>query len=213
MHFVQTPKDYQTRIIIKIGLSLVELWHRIGIELKWVNPRAIGALLAEDVISAIDEKTKALYCITTEELKKILPEKTEKIVVKNVSDIVNFNNTDTITHAPYNQNIFTEIVNDSVSDIKLKEIKKLTKMDATDFLNELMTSYNFDVFVSIDNSMAGIAAAAHFPALTVPMGYRNNGEPSNITFITSSNNEQILYNIAYLFEKNFKRRKAPKNYN
>ena len=86
-------------------------------------------------------------------------------------------------------------------------------MDATDFLNELMTSYNFDVFVSIDNSMAGIAAAAHFPALTVPMGYRNNGEPSNITFITSSNNEQILYNIAYLFEKNFKRREAPKNYN
>ncbi len=156
--------------------------------------------------------------ILTSDMKRDLPEyiyrfANEKIVVKNVSDIVKFNNTDTITHAPYNQNIFTEIVNDSVSDIELKEIKKLTKMDATDFLNELMTSYNFDVFVSVDNSMAGIAAAAHFPALTVPMGYRNNGEPSNITFITSSNNEQLLYNVAYLFEKNFKRRKAPKNYN
>ena len=156
--------------------------------------------------------------ILTSDMKRDLPKyinrfANEKIVVKNVYDIVKFNNTDTITYAPYNQNIFIEIVNDSVSDIKLKEIKKLTKMDATDFLNELMTSYNFDVFVSIDNSMAGIAAAAHFPALTVPMGYRNNGEPSNITFITSSNNEQILYNIAYLFEKNFKRREAPKNYN
>ena len=30
------------------------------------------------------KKTKALYCITTQELKKFLPEKTEKIVVKNV---------------------------------------------------------------------------------------------------------------------------------
>ena len=86
-------------------------------------------------------------------------------------------------------------------------------MDATDFLYELMTSYNFDVFVSVDNSMAGIAAAAHFPALTVPMGYRKNGEPSNIKFITNSNNEQLLYNVAYLFEKNFKRREPPKNYN
>ena len=86
-------------------------------------------------------------------------------------------------------------------------------MNATKVLNELMTSYNFDVFVSVDNSMAGIAAAAHFPALSVPMGYRKNGESSNITFITSSNNEQLLYNIAYLFEKNFKRRKVPKNYN
>ena len=119
----------------------------------------------------------------------------------------------TITHAPYNQYIFNEIVNDEVSDSELEEMKKFTKTNAREFLNELMISYNFDVFVSVDNTMAGIAAAAHFPALTVPMGYRKNGEPSNITFITSSNNEQLLYNVAYLFEKKFKRREAPKNYN
>ena len=69
--------------------------------------------------------------ILTSDMKRDLPKyiyrfANEKIVVKNVSDIVKFNNTDTITHAPYNQNIFIEIVNDSVSDIELKEIKKLT---------------------------------------------------------------------------------------
>ena len=156
--------------------------------------------------------------ILTSDMKRDLPKYIDQfanknIVVRNVSDIVKFNNTDTITHAPYNQYIFNEIVNDKVSDIELEEMKKSTKMNATKVLNELMTSYNFDVFVSVDNSMAGIAAAAHFPALSVPMGYRKNGEPSNITFITSSNNEQLLYNVAYLFEKNFKRRKVPKNYN
>ena len=156
--------------------------------------------------------------ILTSDMKRDLPKyidqfANENIVVRNVSDIVKFNNTDTITHAPYNQYIFNEIVNDNVSDIELEEMKKSTKIKATEFLNELMTRYNFDVFVSVDNSMAGIAAAAHFPALSVPMGYRKNGEPSNITFITSSNNEQLLYNVAYLFEKKFKRREAPKNYN
>ena len=156
--------------------------------------------------------------ILTSDMKRDLPKYIDQfanknIVVRNVSDIVKFNNTDTITHAPYNQYIFNEIVNDNVSDIELEEMKKSTKMKATEFLNELMTRYNFDVFVSVDNSMAGIAAAAHFPALSVPMGYRKSGEPSNITFITSSNNEQLLYNVAYLFEKNFKRRKPPKNYN
>ena len=155
--------------------------------------------------------------ILTSDMKRDLPRYidlfgNENIVVKNVSDIVKFNDKDTITHAPYNQYIFKEIVNDKVSDIELEEMKKSTKKNATKFLNELMTSYNFDVFVSVDNTMAGIAAAAHFPALTVPMGYRKNGEPSNITFITSSNNEQLLYNVAYLFEKKFKRRKPPKNY-
>jgi cysteine desulfurase/selenocysteine lyase len=54
----------------KILLSVAEHhanivpWHflreKIGIELKWVTPRANGALLAEDVISAIDEKTKVV---------------------------------------------------------------------------------------------------------------------------------------------------------
>tara|TARA_B000000437_G_scaffold137775_1_gene100120 strand:+ start:395 stop:2017 length:1623 start_codon:yes stop_codon:yes gene_type:complete len=156
--------------------------------------------------------------ILTSDMKRDLPRyigqyANENIVVKNVSDIVKFNNQDTITHAPYNQYIFNEIVNDKVSDNELEEMKKSTKMNATKVLNELMTRYNFDVFVSVDNSMAGIAAAAHFPALSVPMGYRENGEPSNITFITRSNNEQLLYNVAYLFEKNFKRREAPENYN
>ena len=156
--------------------------------------------------------------ILTSDMKRDLPKyidqfANENIVVRNVSDIVKFNNTDTITHAPYNQYIFNEIVNDNVSDIELEEMKKSTKMKATEFLNELMTRYDFDVFVSVDNSMAGIAAAAHFPALSVPMGYRKNGEPSNITFITSSNNEQLLYNVAYLFEKNFNRREAPEKYN
>ena len=156
--------------------------------------------------------------ILTSDMKRDLPRyigqyANENIVVKNVSDIVKFNNQDTITHAPYNQYIFNEIVNDKVSDNELEEMKKSTKMNATKVLNELMNSYNFDVFVSVDNSMAGIAAAAHFPALSVPMGYRENGEPSNITFITRSSNEQLLYNLAYLFEKNFKRREAPENYN
>ena len=156
--------------------------------------------------------------ILTSDMKRDLPiyidqYANENIVVQNVSDIVKFNNQDTITHAPYNQYIFNEIVNDKVSDNELEEMKKSTKMNATKVLNELMNSYNFDVFVSVDNSMAGVAAAAHFPALSVPMGYREDGEPSNITFISRSNNEQLLYNVAYLFEKNFKRREAPENYN
>tara|TARA_Y100001935_G_scaffold171500_1_gene141536 strand:+ start:1895 stop:3517 length:1623 start_codon:yes stop_codon:yes gene_type:complete len=156
--------------------------------------------------------------ILTSDMKRDLPiyidqYANENIVVQNVSDIVKFNNQDTITHAPYNQYIFNEIVNDKVSDNELEEMKKSTKMNATKVLNELMTSYNFDVFVSVDNSMAGVAAAAHFPALSVPMGYREDGEPSNITFISRSNNEQLLYNVAYLFEKNFKRREVPENYN
>jgi amidase len=88
-----------------------------------------------------------------------------------------------------------------------------TKSQATNYLNKIMTSNDFDIFISVDNSMAGIAAAAHFPALTIPMGYRSDGQPSNITFIAKSKNEQLLYNIAYKYENQSQRRVAPKKYN
>ena len=71
---------------------------------------------------------------------------------------------------------------------------------------------NPGIFVSVDNNMAGIAAAAHFPALTIPMGYRKNGQPKNITFITRSNNEQLLYNLGFHYERVSMRRKTPDIY-
>ena len=156
--------------------------------------------------------------ILTSDMKRDLPKyisdyANKDIQVFNVTDIVEFNNKDTLTHAPYGQYIFKEIKEDKVSDSELEQMKINTKSQATNYLNKIMTNNDFDIFISVDNSMAGIAAAAHFPALTIPMGYRSDGQPSNITFIAKSKNEQLLYNIAYKYENQSKRRVAPKKYN
>ena len=156
--------------------------------------------------------------ILTSDMKRDLPKyisnyANKDIQVYNVTDIVEFNNKDTLTHAPYGQYIFNEIKEDKVSDSELEQMKINTKSQATNYLNKIMTNNDFDIFISVDNNMAGIAAAAHFPALTIPMGYRSDGLPSNITFIAKSKNEQLLYNIAYRYENQSKRRVAPKNYN
>ncbi len=156
--------------------------------------------------------------ILTSDMKRDLPNYISNYANKdiqfyNVTDIVEFNNKDTLTHAPYGQYIFNEIKEDKVSDSELEQMKINTKSQATNYLNKIMTNNDFDIFISVDNSMAGIAAAAHFPALTIPMGYRSDGQPSNITFIAKSKNEQLLYNIAYRYENQSKRRVAPKKYN
>ena len=156
--------------------------------------------------------------ILTSDMKRDLPKyisdyANKDIQVYNVTDIVEFNNKDTLTHAPYGQYIFNEIKEDKVSDLELEQMKINTKSQATNYLNKIMTNNDFDIFISVDNSMAGIAAAAHFPALTIPMGYRSDGQPSNITFIAKSKNEQLLYNIAYKYENQSKRRVTPKKYN
>ena len=156
--------------------------------------------------------------ILTSDMKRDLPTYISKyankdIQVLNVTDIIEFNNKDTLINAPYGQYLFNQIKKDKVSDYDLNQMKVNTKSLATNYLNKIMTNYDFDIFISVDNSMAGIAAAAHFPALTIPMGYRDDGQPSNITFITTSKNEQLLFNIAYRYEKQSKRRVAPIKYN
>ena len=60
---------------------------------------------------------------------------------------------------------------------------------------------------------AGEAAVAEYPALTVPMGYTNEGEPKGLTFISIPNSEAELLQWAYAYEQASKMRVSPKNYN
>jgi amidase len=155
--------------------------------------------------------------ILTSDMKRDLPKYisahgNKNLSVKNVKDIVSYNNRDTFLLAPYDQILFKEIVSDSISNTRLREMKEETKSRADNYLNIIMKENDFDVFVSVDNDMAGIAAAAHYPALTIPMGYRDNGQPTNITFITRSNNEQLLYNLGFHYEKASMNREIPDIY-
>lgn len=70
-----------------------------------------------------------------------------------------------------------------------------------------------DGFLSINNFHAGYAAAAEYPALTVPMGYQDNGRPRGLTFISKPLSEKSLLEWAYVYERASKKRIAPVNYN
>ena len=75
---------------------------------------------------------------------------------------------------------------------------------------QAIDKYDLDAVVSIDNNTASFAAAAHYPALGVPMGYQSNGQPKNITFIAPSRKEQQLLELGAAFEHEMQARKIPK---
>jgi amidase len=64
----------------------------------------------------------------------------------------------------------------------------------------------------VNNRHAGLAALANYPALTIPMGYEDNGKPINLTFYAPSFNEQILVDIGLQFEKLSFARRPPAGY-
>ena len=133
------------------------------------------------------------------------------ITVKSVKEVVLFNLKDTVLRAPYGQQLFDGILKDKTTLKELEAIKNKLSAESKKYLQALKAE-NLDAILSINNYHSGIAAVAKYPTLTVPMGYKNSGEPVSLTFIGAPFSERKLLEIGYAFEQVTKVRKMPKNY-
>jgi len=152
------------------------------------------------------------------DMKKDLPAYLENyaskdITYKDVEDIMNFNKQDSTGTMPYGQKLFEGISSDMGDSRYLKRIKDTLKTNGRAFFNKPMTKHKLDGFLSINNYHAAFAAVAEYPAITVPMGYTDQGEPKGLTFIARSFQEKQLLQWAYAYEQASKERVAPKDYN
>jgi amidase len=144
------------------------------------------------------------------DLPKYLSEYADKKVsVTDVPSVINFNNSDTTLFAPYGQARLQGIIDDTISNTELSAIKSDLERAARTYFDNMMDPMKVDAMLSINNSSAGYAAVAKYPALTVPMGYRQDGQPVNLTFIGKPFSEEKLLQIGYAFEKLLNARKPP----
>ncbi|MEA1786239.1 amidase family protein [Arenibacter sp. GZD96] len=136
----------------------------------------------------------------------------DRVRVRSVEDVLAFNKKDSLIRMPYGQAILDGILKDETSAEELKIIKKRLQTITREFFNAMMTKHRLDAVLSINNYHASVAAAAKFPALIVPMGYKPNGEPIGLTFIAKQYQEGKLYALGTAFEKHTQSRKLPKGY-
>lgn len=136
----------------------------------------------------------------------------EKVKIKSVSDAVAFNASDSLLRIPYGQVRFEGILKDSTTAEGLEKIKSNLEKKGRLFFDSAMDKHKLDAVLSINNYHAGLAAVAEYPALTVPMGYKNSGEPISLTFIGKQLKEADLLRLGAAFEREFRARKMPKGY-
>ena len=135
----------------------------------------------------------------------------KRIAVTSVKDIIAFNLKDSLLRAPYGQQLFEGIVEDTTTLAALEIIKTNLTNSGRKYFQALKND-DLEAILSINNYHSGFAAVANYPTLTVPMGYKNSGEPISLTFIGTPLSERILLEIGYAFEQLTKVRKMPKNY-
>ncbi|WP_298544081.1 amidase family protein [uncultured Aquimarina sp.] len=137
----------------------------------------------------------------------------DNININTIEDVIAFNLRDTLIRIPYGQGIFEGIVKDSTTKEGLEKIKEDLKITARKYFDSQIDEHGLDVVLSINNYHAGYAAVAKYPALTVPMGYTEKGEPKGLTIIGKSFSEAKLLQLGFWYESISKKRKMPIMYN
>jgi len=135
------------------------------------------------------------------------------IKIKSVQDVIEFNIKDSLNTMPYGQNLFKGIMADTSTEEEFKALKDSLKTTGRLYFDIPMKAHQLDAILSINNYHAGFAAVAEYPALTLPMGYDENGTPKGLTFIGKPFQEKQLLLWAYGYEQASKKRIAPINYN
>lgn len=136
----------------------------------------------------------------------------KELSVTNVQDVIDFNTKDSLKSAPYGQKLFKGIVADNATEEEFNEIKNTLRSNGKAYFDKAFEAHRLDGFLSINNYHAGYAAVAEYPAITIPMGFENNGAPKGLTFIAKPLQEKSLLKWAFGFEQASKARISPKNY-
>lgn len=183
--------------------------------------KAVNRIKSEGaIIVKIDEEDVDLpgfLRLLNLDMKKDLPSyfrsyANKEIPFRRVFDIIEYNNLDSLNTAPYGQKLFKGIVEDSATDEEFKKIKEILHRNGRMYFDKPMREHQLDGFLSINNYHAGYAAVAEYPAITVPMGFEENGAPKGLTFIARPLQERMMYKWALAFEKVTNHRISPKEY-
>jgi amidase len=147
--------------------------------------------------------------------------------VKNLTELIEFNKSDSIELRYFNQKTLELAV--SKGDLTSPEYKKaltmMLKATREDGIDKVMNSNKLDAIMAPTGSPAwktdlilgdhdaggssSLAAISGYPAITVPMGFIDD-LPVGITFYGRAWSEPLLIQIAYSYEQGTKHRKPPK---
>jgi amidase len=134
------------------------------------------------------------------------------VTIDSVKALQSFNSADAATRAPYGQALVDMMAGLNYSADQIENLRMALQDQASDLLAGMFADNNLDVLITLNNRNAGVAALANYPALTIPVGYQENGRPVGITFIAPSFQEQDLIDIGVQFEQLTNARRAPAGY-
>jgi amidase len=196
---------------------------------KWL--RANGAVVIDIDFPKGENYEEASFNVMVYEFKdglnRYLSGLDSDAPVRNITELLEFNKSDTVELRYFDQKILEMADKKSglESNDYMKALALMQKATREDGIDKVMNTYKLDAIMAPTGSPAwktdltlgdhfvggssSLAAISGYPAITVPMGFINE-LPVGVTFFGRAWSEALLIQIAYSYEQGTKFRKAPK---
>lgn len=130
--------------------------------------------------------------------------------IKNLQSIIEYNKKDKKSRIPYGQDLMEKSQNNKITEKENKDLVISNRKITSKGIDDALKKNNVDVILTLSNYLSSVYAPAGYPAISVPSGYKPNGEPIGITLIGSKFQEGTLIKAAYSYEQGTKYRVDPK---
>ena len=128
--------------------------------------------------------------------------------MKNLRQIVEYNNEDE-SRMPFGQAYLQSGLDLELTTEAYEEIVINNRELASTAIDKVLSDHDIEAIISISNELSGIYAPAGYPAITIPSGYRESGEPYGLTLIGPENSDGLLIEFGYGYEVNTNHRQVP----
>ena len=179
---------------------------RIRRELRHAGAKVTELNMDEGIYEELDVNTVFLHQFH-EGVNAFAGNRLRGCGVKDLTGIVLFNENDPAARMPLGQTLLIRSLGSRVSGDLCDYIAARNKEAASAALDVMMEKA--DVLMTLSNYLSYIYAAAGYPAICVPAGYRDDGEPVGVTFIAAPGAEKTLFEAAFSYESATGHRIAP----
>ncbi|MGB7341098.1 MAG: amidase family protein [Phototrophicaceae bacterium] len=131
---------------------------------------------------------------------------------RTLADIVAWNAEDEVNRAPFGQGLLhlsSLVPLNAVTEKAYQRLHYSNAASASHGIRSTLRDYNLDAIVDINNYSTVAYAVSGYPAVSVPAGYRESGEPVSITLFGDYLQDANLISYAYAYEQHRPARQAP----
>lgn len=184
-----------------------DLIDRVVNELKALGTSVKEIILDDNALHI--ERLEVLTYEFKEDVEQYLKDIGDHAPIRTMKEITDFNGKDMSSRARFGQELIEQSRDTAIQETEHQKRVAMNVHNTSTAIDNALEDHGLDLLMSLYVNLSGVYAPARYPAITIPAGYREDGEPIGLCLVSSKFREDLLIKAAYAYEQGSKHREQP----